>query len=214
MVDTTNFNKMDSTLTKVDERFRRTMTSVTDLLFPVSKTKDQQKQQIIRKSHEYVTNLPLQMALYFNCFFFPLWLIGSLVILELKWEYLDDLYRIVLAAVYIVYFIIEIVRLYLGYLGNLMERVPELAGSWLLTLLLSTPLILLLNINDSAILLPMERALHLIMGIFVLFEVVIGYFAIRAMVNYQVTKYHLQQFSDLENMDDSGDYFPESRYTS
>ena len=66
-------------------------------------------------------------------------------------------------------------------------QVPELAGSWLLTLLLSTPLILLLNINDNAILLPLERALHLIMGLFVLFEVIIGYFAIRAMVNYQVS---------------------------
>ena len=34
--------------------------------------------------HEYVTNLPLQMALYFNFFFFPFWFIGCLVILELK----------------------------------------------------------------------------------------------------------------------------------
>merc|ERR1719483_537513 len=188
------------------------MTSVTDLLFPVGRAQNQQKQQIIRKNHEYVTNLPLQMALYFNCFFFPLWLIGSLVILELKWTRLNSLYQIILAAVYIVYFVIEVVRLYLGYLGNLMERVPELAGSWFLTLLLSFPLICLLNLNDNAILLPLERALHLIMALFVLFEVFIGYFAIRAMVNYQVTKYHLQQFADLDQMDDEGEYFPETRY--
>jgi len=205
---------MDSTVNRMDTTFRRTMTSVTDLLFPVSKSKDQQKHQIIRKNHEYVTNLPLQMALYFNCFFFPMWFVGCLVILEMKWKYLDDLYRIILIAVYVVYFIIEVVRLYLGYLGNLMERVPELAGSWLLTLLLSLPLIILLNVNESSKLQPLERALHLIMAIFVLLEVIIGYLAIRAMVNYQVTKYHLQQFSDLENMDESGDYFPETRYNS
>ncbi|KAK0054138.1 transmembrane protein 17B [Biomphalaria pfeifferi] len=198
----------------MDTTFRRTMTSVTDILFPVNKEKEEIRQQILRKNHEYVTNLPLQMLLYFNCFYFPFWFIGSLVILDLKWQPLDELYRIVLVAIYIVYFIIEIVRLYLGYLGNLMERVPELAGSWLLTLLLTTPLILLLLINDNAIVLPFERALHIIMTIMVILEVIIGYFAIRAMVNYQVTKYHLQQFTDLENIDQSGSYFPETRYTS
>ncbi|CAG5135757.1 unnamed protein product [Candidula unifasciata] len=189
------------------------MTSVTDLLFPVHKSRDELKQHIIWKNQEYVTNLPLQMLLYFNCFYFPFWFIGSLVILDLKWERLIDLYRIVLVAIYVVYFIIEVVRLYLGYLGNLMERVPELAGSWLLTLLLTFPLILLLNINDNALLLPLERALHILMAIFVGLEVIVGYFAIRAMVNYQVTKYHLQQFSDLDNMEDN-EYFPETRYTS
>ena len=43
--------------------------------------------------------------------------------LSLQWHRLDDLYRIVLVAIYIVYFVIESIRLYLGYLGNLMERV-------------------------------------------------------------------------------------------
>ena len=34
----------------------------------------------------------------------------------------------------------QVVRLYLGYLGNLGERVPELAGFWLLTILLQLPM--------------------------------------------------------------------------
>lgn len=33
---------------------------------------------------EYVTNLPLQMALYFNAFFFPFWLIGSSLMLDIE----------------------------------------------------------------------------------------------------------------------------------
>ncbi|RUS77900.1 hypothetical protein EGW08_014331 [Elysia chlorotica] len=197
----------------MDATFRRTMTSVTDLIFPVNRRKDELQHRIVPKNHEYVTNLPLQMALYFNTFFFPFWFIGCLVILELKWQRLDELYRIVLVAIYIVYFIIECIRLYLGYLGNLMERVPELAGSWLLTLLLSFPLIILLVANDNAVLLPFERALHIVMALFVVAEVILGYLAIRTMVDYQVTKYHLQQFSDMEQLEDN-DYFPETRYTS
>ena len=77
---------------------------------------------------------------------------------------------------------------------------PELAGSWLLTLLIQFPLILLMLFNDDAIVLPLERAVHIIEATFVLCEVVCGYFAIRTMVNYQVTKFHLKQFTDLEQL--------------
>ena len=39
-----------------------------------------------------------------------------------------------------------------------------------------------------------------------MFEIFCGYYAIRVMVNYQVTKFHLRQFTDLENMPDD-DYW-------
>ncbi|KAL8610833.1 hypothetical protein ACOMHN_056688 [Nucella lapillus] len=198
----------------MDATFRRTMTSVTDMLFPVSKTaRDPQQHQILKTGNEYVTSLPLQMLIYFNIFFSPLWFITCIVMLEAKFSHLSQLYQIVLVSVYIVYTLIDIVRLYIGFVGNLMERVPELAGFWLLTMILQLPLILLLLLNDEAILLPMERAVHIIKALFIVSEVIVGYFAIRVMVNYQVTKYHLQQFTDLEQMEEDG-YWPESRHTA
>ncbi|XP_076453221.1 transmembrane protein 17B-like [Babylonia areolata] len=198
----------------MDATFRRTMTSVTDMLFPVSKTaRDPQQHQMLKTGNEYVTSLPLQMLIYFNVFFSPLWFIASIVMLEAKFSHLSQLYQIVLVSVYIVYTLIEIVRLYLGFVGNLMERVPELAGFWLLTMILQLPLILLLLLNDEALLLPLERAVHIVKALFIVCEVVMGYFAIRIMVNYQVTKYHLQQFTDLEQVEEDG-YWPESRHTA
>ncbi|XP_025092218.1 transmembrane protein 17B-like [Pomacea canaliculata] len=197
----------------MDATFRKTMTSVTDVLFPVNKSaRDPQKHQILKTGNEYVTNLPLQMLIYFNAFFSPLWLITCIVMLEAKFNFLSDLYRIVLISVYIAYSLVEIIRLYLGYVGNLMERVPELAGFWLLTVLLQLPLILLLLFNTDALLLPLERAIHIVKALFVVSEVIVGYFAIRIMVNYQVTKYHLQQFTALDEVDN--EYWPESRYTT
>lgn len=68
----------------------------------------------------------------------------------------------------------------------------------MLTILLQTPLILFLFVNEATIILPLERAVHGIETAFVLFEVFSGYFAIRHMVNYQVTKFHLKQFQQLE----------------
>ena len=85
---------------------------------------------------------------------------------------------------------------------------PELAGFWLLTFLIQLPFILLLLFNEDARILPMERAVNIVEGLFVVFEIVCGYFAIRTMVNYQVTKFHLRQFADLEQMTDD-DYWLE-----
>ena len=84
---------------------------------------------------------------------------------------------------------------------------PELAGSWLLTLLIQFPLILFLLFNESTLILPIERAVNILFSLFVLWEIIVGYLAIRSMVNYQVTKFHLQQFTDLEEIS------PQDMYT-
>ncbi|XP_041349631.1 transmembrane protein 17B-like [Gigantopelta aegis] len=200
----------------MDATFRRTMTNLTDVLFPVKKdARDPQRVQLLKTGNEYVTNLPLQMALYFNVFFSPLWAISSIVILAAKFDSLDVLYQIILTAVYVAYMVIEIIRLYLGYVGNLMERVPELAGFWLLTLLLQFPLIAVLLLNEQSKILPLERAMHIVKALFIVFEMICGYFAIRIMVDYQVTKFHLQQFTDmhLEKIEaPKNTYYPETRY--
>ena len=52
--------------------------------------------------------------------------------------------------------------------------------------------------------------MNIVMTCFVVFEVLVGYFAIRYLVNYQVTKFHLQQFEDFDQIDnlhaDDGGY--------
>ncbi|ELT93574.1 hypothetical protein CAPTEDRAFT_162118 [Capitella teleta] len=155
------------------------------------------------------------MLLYFNAFYFPFWIIAIIVMLEAKYSSLSTLYQIILVAIFVVMTIIEGIRVYLGYLGNLMEKVPELAGFWLLTLLLQLPLTLFLLLNEATMITPFERAMHIVLTCFVVLEVIIGYFAIRAMVNYQVTKFHLQQFTDMEriqNLQFQNDIY-ENRYT-
>lgn len=81
-------------------------------------------------------------------------------------------------------------------------QVPELAGFWLLTILLQFPLTLFLLLNEATLILPLERAMNIVFTIFVILEVIIGYFAIRIMVDHQVTKFHLQQFTDIGAIQD------------
>ncbi|KAK2147176.1 hypothetical protein LSH36_565g01026 [Paralvinella palmiformis] len=183
------------------DRMRNAVTSVTNVVFPPSKSAtDPQQQHLMKSGLDYVSSLPLQMALYFNVFYYPLWLITCIVGLQAKYEALSVLYKIIIIAILVVMTVVEIIRLSLGYIGNLTEKVPELAGFWLLTLLLQTPLSLFLLLNEDTVILPLERAVHIILVIFVIFEVFMGYFAIRALVNHQVTKFHLQQFTNLEEI--------------
>ncbi|KAF6031733.1 TMEM17 [Bugula neritina] len=159
----------------------------------------------VRRGNEYMTSLPLQMALYFNAFFFPMWIISSCVTYQAKYECLDALYKVVIISLIVMMSIVEIIRLYLGYLGNLTEKVPELAGSWLLTILLQFPSTLFLLFNYKATKnMPLEIAMNSVLAIFVVCEIIIGAVALRSMVNHQVSLFHIQQFIKAEDIDDDG----------
>jgi len=59
--------------------------------------------------------------------------------------------------------------------------------------------VLFLLLNIQTIITPIEYAVNIVMTLFIVLEIIIGYFAIRTMVNYQVTKFHVQQFTDLKH---------------
>jgi transmembrane protein 17 len=107
--------------------------------------------------------------------------------------------------------IFEIVRLYLGYVGNLCERVPELTGFWLLTLMVEVPLSTFLlfivwfpidldKTLDKRIgfFVPMQFALELIHTIFVYLELILGFFALRVLARYQISRFHYKQFEKYQ----------------
>jgi transmembrane protein 17 len=98
----------------------------------------------------------------------------------------------------------------LGYLGNLQERVPELTGFWLLTLIIQTPLcVFLLAIvwipieqNGFQIVyqIPMQFALQLIHFLFVVFEDIFGFISVRVLARYQIARFHYKQFDPNQNL--------------
>ncbi|XP_047602472.1 transmembrane protein 17 isoform X1 [Lutra lutra] len=149
------------------------------------------------RDNEMVSSLGLQMSLYFNTYFFPLWWISSIMMLQMKYSILPDYYKFIVVTVIILITLIEAIRLYLGYMGNLQEKVPELAGFWLLSLLLQLPLILFLLFNEGLTNLPLEKAIHIIFTLFLTFQVVSAFLTLRKMVNQLATRFHLQDFDRL-----------------
>ncbi|KAG1957933.1 transmembrane protein [Pimephales promelas] len=78
---------------------------------------------------EVWSHLPLQMLLYFNMFFFPFWWISELMMLHLKFCYLPAYYQCLLVTGMVLISILEVLRVYLGYVGNLKEKVPDCLSS-------------------------------------------------------------------------------------
>ncbi|XP_077171494.1 transmembrane protein 17 isoform X1 [Paroedura picta] len=149
--------------------------------------------------NELVSNLPLQMSLYFNLCFFPFWWVSSVVMLQLKYPVLPDYYKFILVTIMIINSLIEVIRLYLGYLGNLQEKVPELAGFWLLSLFLQLPLILFLLLNEGLKIQPLERAVHIVFVAFLVFQVAVAFLALKKMVNQLAARFRLHEFDRLDN---------------
>lgn len=78
-------------------------------------------------------------------------------------------------------------------------QVPELAGFWLLTLVLQLPLLVFLLAASGGKPTPAEIGVHIIFLIFLLSEIVVGFFALKVMSRQQVMKFHLQEFDDILN---------------
>lgn len=147
--------------------------------------------------NEVNSSMALQMALYFNTYFFPLWWVGSILMLHMKYSFLPDYYKFIVITIIVLVTLIEAIRLYLGYMGNLQEKVPELAGFWLLSLLLQLPLILFLLLNESVTNLPLEKAMHIIFTLFLTFQVILAFYTLKKMVNHLAARFHLHDFDQL-----------------
>lgn len=89
-----------------------------------------QPHQEFKQGLNIVTNLPLQMAIYFNCFYFPFWFLTFLISFITKIDALEQVYKVIVGACLVTMTVVEIPRLYFGYAGNLKEGVSSL-NPWL-----------------------------------------------------------------------------------
>uniref|UniRef100_A0AC11DVL5 Transmembrane protein 17 n=1 Tax=Ovis aries TaxID=9940 RepID=A0AC11DVL5_SHEEP len=137
--------------------------------------------------NEMVSSLALQMSLYFNTYFFPLWWVSSIMMLQMK---VNTCFT---TSPWHCYLVSNTQSS--SYFSK--SQVPELAGFWLLSLLLQLPLILFLLFNEGLTNLPLEKAVHIIFTIFLTFQVVSAFLTLRKMVNQLATRFHLQDFDRL-----------------
>ncbi|XP_003975244.2 transmembrane protein 17A [Takifugu rubripes] len=149
---------------------------------------------------EQASHLPLQMLLYFNGFYFPCWWLSTVFMLDVKFHYLPGYYQALLITGVVLLTVVEVVRLYLGYVGNLREKVPALAAFWLLSFTIQLPVVLFFLTDEETIILPLERAVHSLYLIFLLTQILASLWALRKMTRKLTLLFHLRQFGRVDSL--------------
>ncbi|KAM9281839.1 transmembrane protein 17B-like [Morus bassanus] len=165
-------------------------------LFINNKTRDSGAAHTYHPAHEVLASLPLQMMLYFNVYYFPVWCLAEGMMLQLKYHLLPQHYQFLLVTAFLILSLAEGSRLYLGYVGNLQEKVPELAGFLLLSFLIQLPLLLFLLTDSHIIRLPLEMTVHSLFLAFLLAEIVAAFLALKTMTKQLAAQFYLWQFKE------------------
>ncbi|UJR33701.1 hypothetical protein I4U23_021130 [Adineta vaga] len=186
----------------VNDRLNRLATSVfTSIDANESKRTNNFQSKQARIEIDYSSSLPLQMLLYFNVCFFPCWLFSLIFVLPVLAVTSKNQHAILMVFAFGFKAIIECVRLYLGYTGNLAERMPELTAFCLLTIIFQLPLSIFLLIYPllakPEVQLSLVFAVEIIYIAFLLFETIFGIMAVRVMVTAQSSRFHYQQFEEV-----------------
>ncbi|TRY87503.1 hypothetical protein DNTS_035323 [Danionella cerebrum] len=190
--------------TPIPQNLRAGLTNASSSVFLNNRTRDstdfREHAQENEESAEVSSHLPLQMLLYFNICFFPFWWISEVIMLQLKFCYLPLYYQCLLVTGVILISICELLRMYLGYSGNLKEKVPELAGFWLISFLFQLPILLFFITDQDILILPLERAVHSVYLIFLLAELSTSFLALRVMTRKLARQFHLKHFIQVDGL--------------
>ncbi|XP_030357354.1 transmembrane protein 17B-like [Strigops habroptila] len=182
--------------TPLPPNLRRGLVAFSGSLFIDNKTQDSGAAQRCSPAHELLASLPLQMMLYFNVCYFPVWCLAEGMMLQLKYQLLPGHYQFLLVATFLILLLAEGSRLYLGYMGNLQEKVPELAGFLLLSSLIQLPLLLFLLTDGRVLCLPLELAVHSLLLAFLLSEIAAAFLALRTTSKQLAAQFYLQQWEE------------------
>ncbi|XP_008558414.1 transmembrane protein 17B isoform X1 [Microplitis demolitor] len=149
--------------------------------------------------HLVKSNLPLQMALYFDIWFFPIWFFTILLGLDAKYYNLSGVYKFINISVYLLITCIECLKLYLGYLGNLSEKIPELASFWLISALLQFPLMVFMLLDGNILIFFIEKASTGMMVLLVVFEIITGTIALNNIAAHHLKRFYMAQLCGRVN---------------
>ena len=147
--------------------------------------------------HQVASSLRLQMLLYFNVYVAVAYAILHPMLFQ--WKAVTWPPRIIVAVCspmfFYVWLVMEPIRLIVGYVGNLGERVAWLAPFWILTLfpqLLTQVYFISSQYVTGWVTLPIEYVLHVLLLLLYCAELYEGYATGKRLVKKAAADYHLQ----------------------
>ncbi|OAD52309.1 Transmembrane protein 17B [Eufriesea mexicana] len=137
------------------------------------------------------SNLPFQIALYVNLWFFPVWLLIIIINLDGKYNNLTNVYKPIIVISYLILSIFESLKLYLGYLGNLVGKISELTSCWLISILIQLPLEVFLLFDHGILSHYSETFVNSFMVCLLVIEIITGMIALINLANHRAKVFYL-----------------------
>eukprot|EP01135_Chromosphaera_perkinsii_P010661 Nk52_evm61s2192 gene=Nk52_evmTU61s2192 len=168
------------------------MTKVTDAIFSET-SKVNGKAKIFNLNTEVASSLWLQVLMYCSVLYYPIFLAGLVVVLAEKFSTLDEETRGLAIAFVLVLLVIEPLRIYFGYVGNLSERIPELSIFWILSFVIQLPVSLYSILGGQYKVTAFDKVANIVFLLFLVPEIFIGYTTLKKLRGSQSAKFRLTQ---------------------
>ncbi|KNC47358.1 transmembrane protein 17 [Thecamonas trahens ATCC 50062] len=151
--------------------------------------------KLIMTHTQMAASLLLQMLLYYSGLFSLMWGIITACIMAWKWDNLDDapVFQYITMVVFVIWAVVEPLRIWFGFVGNLKEKVPQLAAHCLLNVFPQIPVLIYLAAFQPS-LLPFERVANVIQLLLVIVSAGVGFATTRSLVRNQTSQFYLNQF--------------------
>eukprot|EP01047_Picozoa_sp_COSAG01_P001489 COSAG01_NODE_34_length_34978_cov_45.798475_16_plen_187_part_00 len=139
------------------------------------------------------SHMGLQMLLYYHVFFDLVWFGMYIALWSWKTDNLnyDHAFKLVSPTVFALWTIAEPPRILFGYIGNLKEKVPQMASFVLVTVILSLPCLAYFFFFEQNKL-PLDWAMHGIQFSFTVAELVVGRYALTLLIRAQRDRFAVQ----------------------
>uniref|UniRef100_A0AAG5CTP9 Transmembrane protein 17 n=1 Tax=Anopheles atroparvus TaxID=41427 RepID=A0AAG5CTP9_ANOAO len=92
------------------------------------------------EEEEVIANMWVQLLIQFNVYFSGVWVVVTIFFLNCEFANINGIEKILSILSLVVAIPLEVVRLYLGYTGNLMSAIPSFAAFLILSFLIQLPL--------------------------------------------------------------------------
>mmetsp|Transcript_17737 Transcript_17737/g.29163 ORF Transcript_17737/g.29163 Transcript_17737/m.29163 type:complete len:204 (-) Transcript_17737:651-1262(-) len=152
--------------------------------------------RVAQTNSEISSSIALQVFLYFNAYYSWMWLFLyiMLTIWRIAIVYTDLTWKVVTPILLFFWAISEAGRMSLGYKGNLQEKVPQLLGFFLITIIPQIPIAVFFMLFQNSVL-PIDYGLNVVMLMFLAFEIVLSWRAIRRLIRAQAARFYLSTLS-------------------
>lgn len=146
------------------------------------------------KSGGYESSLGLQMAIYFNSYLTPIWILCQTSSLNLKAKSLSPMHWFMASVSLVVLTAIDIPRLYLGYVGNVFDKVRHLLAFVLLSVLIQFPIHLFRSMSTifGVLVTPFELIMDSIMFSLLLIQIILSINALSQSTKHQISERNKQ----------------------